>query len=135
MLSVQPDERAIVSSAQDIANLLMGEMGLLDQEHFRVVLLNTKNQVMGISELYKGSVNTAMVRVAEVFKDAIKENYPAIIAVHNHPSGNPTPSTQDIEVTSQLVEAGRLLDIEVLDHVVIGRQYLVSLKEKGLGFS
>ena len=134
LLSVQPEERIIISSPQDVANLLMGEMELLDQEHFRVVLLNTKNQVMGITELYKGNVNTAMVRVAEVFRDAIKENYPAIIAVHNHPSGNPTPSAQDVEVTSQLVEAGRLLDIEVLDHVVIGRQSIVSLKEQGQGF-
>lgn len=134
LLSVQPEERIIISSPQDVANLLMGEMELLDQEHFRVVLLSTKNQVMGITELYKGSVNTAMVRVAEVFRDAIKENYPAIIAVHNHPSGNPTPSAQDVEVTSQLVEAGLLLDIEVLDHVVIGRQSIVSLKEQGQGF-
>ena len=100
----------------------------------RVLLLNTKNQVMGISEVYKGSVNTSLVRVAEVFRDAIKENCPAIVVVHNHPSGDPTPSSQDTEVTSQLVKVGQLLDIEVLDHVVIGHQSYVSLKEKGLGF-
>ncbi|MFQ5933137.1 MAG: DNA repair protein RadC [Dehalococcoidia bacterium] len=134
LLSVQPDERAMVSSPRDIENLLKGEMSLLDQEHLRVVLLNTKNQVMGITEVYKGSVNTSMVRVSEVFRDAIKENCPAVVVVHNHPSGNPTPSAQDIEVTKQLVAAGQLLDIEVLDHVIIGDQGVVSLKEKGLGF-
>ena len=134
LLSVQPNERAVVSSPQDIANLLMPEMSLLEQEHLRVVLLNTKNQVMGIPEIYKGSVNTSMIRVSEVFRDAIKENCPAIVVVHNHPSGNPTPSAQDIEVTSQLVKSGQLLDIEVLDHIVIGHQAYVSMKEKGLGF-
>ncbi|MFQ5873019.1 MAG: DNA repair protein RadC [Dehalococcoidia bacterium] len=134
LLSVQPNDRATVSSPQDIANLLMAEMSLLDQEHLRVVLLNTKNQVMGIPEVYKGSVNTSMIRVSEVFRDAIKENCPAIVVVHNHPSGNPTPSAQDIEVTSQLIKASQLLDIEVLDHIVIGQQGFVSMKEKGLGF-
>lgn len=134
LLSIQPNERAVVSSPQDIANLLMGEMSLLDQEHLRVILLNTKNQVMGISEVYKGSVNSSMVRVSEVFRDAVRENCPAIVVVHNHPSGNPTPSPQDIEVTTKLTQAGQLLDIEVLDHVVIGQQRFVSLKEQGLGF-
>ena len=113
------------------------EMGLLEQEHLRVILLNTKNQIMGIPEVYKGSVNTSMVRVSEIFRDAIRENCPAIVVVHNHPSGDPTPSSQDVEVTSQLVEAGKLLDIDVLDHIVIGHSGdggFVSLKEQGLGF-
>ncbi len=100
--------------------------------------VNTKNQVIAIPEIYKGSVNTAMIRVSEVFRDAIRENCPAIVVVHNHPSGNPAPSAQDIEVTSRIVEAGQMLDIEVLDHIVIGHSGdngFVSMKEQGLGFS
>ncbi len=132
--SVQPNERISISNPQDVANLLMAEMSLMDQEHLRVVLLNTKNQVLSVPEIYKGSVNSSMVRVSEVFRDAIKENCPSIVVVHNHPSGNPAPSSQDVELTTHLVRAGRLLDIEVLDHIVIGQQNFVSLKEKGLGF-
>ena len=118
----------------DVANMLMAEMAFLDQEHLRVLLLNTKNQVLGISEVYKGNVNSSVIRAGEVFQEAVRSNCPSVIVVHNHPSGDPTPSQEDVQVTRQLVEAGRLLDIELLDHVVIGRQDFVSLKEKGLGF-
>ena len=136
--TLQPEERPHVASPQDIFNLLRSEMGLLEQEHLRVVLLNTKNEVIAIPEIYKGSVNTAVIRVSEVFRDAIRENCPAIVVVHNHPSGNPAPSAQDIEVTTRIVEAGQMLDIEVLDHIVIGHSGdngFVSMKEQGLGFS
>jgi DNA repair protein RadC len=134
LLSLGPGERVVVSSPQDIANLLMAEMGFLEQEHLRLVLLNTKNQVMGIPEVYRGSVNTSLIRVAELFREAVRENCPALIVVHNHPSGDPTPSAEDIAVTEQMVAAGKLLDIEVLDHLVIGGQRYVSLKERGVGF-
>jgi DNA repair protein RadC len=83
----------------------------------------------------QGSVNTSPVRIAEVFKAAIRENCAAIIVAHNHPSGDPTPSPEDVEVTRQLVAAGNLLDIEVLDHLIIGQQRFVSLRERGLGFA
>ncbi|HEX78283.1 MAG TPA: JAB domain-containing protein [Dehalococcoidia bacterium] len=134
LLSSQPQERATVHSPQDVANLLLGEMGLLEQEQLRVILLNTKNQVMDIPEVYRGSVHASLIRVGEVFREAVRQNCPAVIVVHNHPSGDPAPSTEDIEVTEQMVAAGKMLDIEVLDHIVIGQQRYVSLKERGLGF-
>ena len=132
--TAQPEERPIVRSPADIANLLQTEMGLLEQEHLRVVLLNTRNQVLGIPEVYRGSVNTSVVRIGEVFRDAVRQNVPAIVLVHNHPSGDPTPSKEDIAMTRQAIEAGRLLDVEVLDHMIIGHGRYVSLKEQGNGF-
>ena len=134
LLSTQPEERATVRSPQDVANLLLAEMGLLEQEHLRVVLLNTKNQVLAMPEVYKGSVNSAQVRVSELLREAIREGCPALIVVHNHPSGDPTTSADDIELTRQLIEAGKLLDIDVLDHIVIGGHGFVSLRERGLAF-
>jgi DNA repair protein RadC len=134
LLSSQPDERTVVKCPQDIANLLQAEMGFLEQEELRVVLLNTKNQVMGMPAIYRGSVNTSLVRVSELFREAIRQNCPALIVVHNHPSGDPSPSPEDIQVTRQAVEAGKLLNIEVLDHLIIARQSYVSLKEQGLSF-
>jgi DNA repair protein RadC len=89
---------------------------------------------VAVPQLYKGSINTSLIRVAEVFRDAVRENCPALVVVHNHPSGDPTPSPEDIKITEQMVKAGRLLDIDVLDHIIIGHQRYVSLKEKGLGF-
>ncbi|GIV67471.1 RadC family protein [Caldilinea sp.] len=134
LLATAPYERPQVRGPADVANLVMLEMGLLEQEHLRVVLLDTKNYVQRIVNVYAGSLNTAVVRVGEIFREAIRSNCAAIIVVHNHPSGDPTPSPEDVRVTEQLVEAGRLLDIEVLDHLVIGRNRYVSLKERGLGF-
>ena len=104
----------------DIASLLSAEMAYLPREELRVVLMNIKHQVVGIEELYSGSVNSALVRPAEVFGSAVKKNCPAIAVVHNHPSGDPTPSDEDIETTAKLVEWGRLLEIDLVDHVVIG---------------
>lgn len=127
-------ERPQVRSPEDVVSILQIEMGLLEQEQLRVVLLNTKNHVLGIPTVYKGSLNTSMIRVAEVFRDAIKENCASIIVAHNHPSGDPTPSPEDVRVTRDLVAAGKLLDIEVLDHLVIGRNRYVSLRQKKLGF-
>jgi DNA repair protein RadC len=127
-------EQLQVRSPADVATLLQLEMGLLEQEHLRVVLLDTKNHVVGVRDVYRGSVNTSQVRTAEVFRDAVKENCPAIVVAHNHPSGDPTPSPEDIRVTRDLVAAGKLLDIEVLDHLVIGRSKFVSLRQKKLAF-
>ena len=138
LLATTGEARVTIHSPQDVANLLMAEMAFLDQEHFRALMLNTKNQVLSISEVYKGNVSSAVVRAGEVFQEAVRSNCPAIILVHNHPSGDPTPSPEDVQVTRQLVEAGKLLDIDVLDHVIIGQAAsggFVSLKEKGLGFA
>lgn len=131
LASTQPEERPVVRSPADVAGLLLAEMGLLEQEHLRVVLLNTRNQVLAVEEVYRGSVNSSLVRAAEVLREAVKRNATAIIIVHNHPSGDPAPSPEDVQMTERLVEAGRLLDVEVLDHVVIGQQRWVSLKQLG----
>ena len=110
-------------------------MAFLPQESLRVLRLNVRNQVLGISKLYSGNVSSAVVRTAEVFRDAVRETCSSIIIVHNHPSGDPTPSSDDVRVTEQLVKAGRLLDIEVLDHIVVAQGGFVSLKDRGLGFT
>jgi DNA repair protein RadC len=133
--ATQPDAKAVVRSPADAASLLSPEMSLLEQEHLRVVLLNTRNEVMGTPEVYKGSVNASLVRTGEIFREAVRRNCSALIVVHNHPSGDPTPSADDVAMTRQMVEAGRLLDIEVLDHLIIGHGRYLSLKEQGLGFS
>ena len=134
MLVESPDERAQIRSPADAANLVMTEMGLLEQEQLRVMLLDTKNRVLATKTVYKGSLNTSLIRVGELFRDAIRANSASLIVLHNHPSGDPTPSPEDVAVTRQIVDAGKLLDVEVLDHLVIGRQRFVSLKERGLGF-
>lgn len=135
LLLAQPEQRPQISSPADVAALLMLEMSHLEQEHLRVVLLNTKNHVLKIETVYIGSINSSAVRIGEVFKAALRQNAAALIVVHNHPSGDPTPSPEDVAVTRQLVEAGKLLDVEVLDHLVIGQGRWVSLRERRLGFS
>jgi DNA repair protein RadC len=129
-----PTERLQVKSPADAANLLMLEMSQLEQEHLRTILLDSKNHVLRVHTVYVGSLNSAVVRVGELFREAVRLNCAAMIVAHNHPSGDPTPSPEDVQVTRQIVEAGKLLDITVLDHLVIGQQRWVSLKERGLGF-
>ena len=133
--SLAPEERAQISCPQDAANLVAAEMSVLPQEHLVVLLLNTRNQVVGKREIYIGTVNSSAVRPAEVLRPAVRENAPSIIVVHNHPSGDPKPSAEDVAVTRDLLSAGKLMDIELLDHLVIGQGgSFVSLKEKGLAF-
>lgn len=129
-----PEERPKITQPQDVANLIMLEMGYLKQEQLRVLCLDTKNYVVAQQVVYQGTVNSSVVRVAEVFKPAISRTCPAIVVVHNHPSGDPTPSPEDVRTTDQLRRAGELLDIELLDHVIVGQHKWVSLKERGLGF-
>jgi DNA repair protein RadC len=130
-----PAERPSINSPADAAALVQYEMSALEQERLRVILLDRRNRVLEIVEVYKGSVNSSQVRVGELFRDALRANASAVIVVHNHPSGDPTPSPDDVAVTRAVVQAGKLLDVEVLDHMVIGQGKWVSLKEKGLGFS
>ncbi|MCX6079737.1 MAG: DNA repair protein RadC [Chloroflexi bacterium] len=130
-----PEERPGINSPGDAAALVQYEMSALEQEHLRVLLLDRRNKVMEVVEVYRGSVNSSQVRVGEVFKEAIRKNASGIIVVHNHPSGDPTPSPDDVAVTRAIIQAGKLLDVEVLDHLVIGQGRWVSLKERGLGFS
>jgi DNA repair protein RadC len=134
LLIAAPDERPQITSPADAANLLMLEMGHLEQEHLRLLLLDTKNRVLASPTIYKGNVNTSVIRVSELFREAIRHNSVALIIAHNHPSGDPTPSPEDVRVTRQIFEAGKLLDVEVLDHLIIGQGHYVSLKERGLGF-
>jgi len=113
----------------------MAMLGERDQEEFYTMALNTKNYVLGMHLVYRGSVNMAQVRIAEVFREAVKQNAVAVIVAHNHPSGDATPSPEDILVTRQIVESGKLLDVDVLDHLVVSKGKWVSLRERGLGFS
>ena len=129
-----PEERPAVHSPQDAADLLRYEMSALEQEELRVVLLDNRNRLLGVDVVYRGSINSSQVRVGELFKAAIRRNAAAVIVAHNHPSGDPTPSPDDVAVTRAIVQAGKLLDIDVLDHIVIGAGKFVSLKERGLGF-
>jgi DNA repair protein RadC len=126
-----PEERPLVGSPEDVANLLQIEMAALEQEQLRVVLLDTKHRILETRTVYQGSVNQAQVRVSEVFRDAVRQNAPAIVAVHNHPSGDPTPSAADVALTIEIVAAGQLLDIELLDHLIIGQGRWLSLKRLG----
>jgi DNA repair protein RadC len=114
--------------------LLRYEIGGREQEHLVVVLLDTRNRLLRTVEVYVGSLNTSLIRIGEVFREAVRANAAAVIVAHNHPSGDPSPSPEDIAVTRALVEAGRLLDIEVLDHLIIGKDRHLSLRQAGLGF-
>jgi DNA repair protein RadC len=129
-----PEERPSIHSPSDAAALILFEMSAFEQEHLRVLYLNTRNRVLGMEDVYKGSLNSSQVRIGELFKGAIRRNAASILIAHNHPSGDPAPSPDDVAVTRAVVEAGRLLDIDVLDHLVIGQGRFVSLKEKRLGF-
>jgi len=128
------DNRPYIHSPADAANLVQFEMGQLEQEELWVIALDTRNRVIQIVKLYKGSINQSQVRVGELFKQAIRLNAANIIVVHNHPSGDPTPSPDDVAVTRQIIQAGKLMDIDVLDHIVCAGNRFVSLKDRGLGF-
>jgi DNA repair protein RadC len=128
-------DRPIINSPGDAAALVQLEMSLLEQEHLKVMLLDTRNRVLDIVEVYHGSVNSSQVRIAEVLRPVIRQNAPAFIVAHNHPSGDPTPSPDDVAVTRAIHQACRLMSIDLLDHLVIGGSRYVSLKERGLGFS
>ncbi len=129
-----PEERPVINGPEDAANLVRYDMSALEDEHLVVLLLDTRNHVIARHEVCHGSVNSSQVRIAEVFKAAIRRNATAIIVVHNHPSGDPTPSPDDVAVTRAIVQAGKLLEMDVLDHLVIGQGRFVSMKERGLGF-
>ncbi len=130
----RPEERSRIHSPEDIAALVSSEMAALDQEELRVVPLNTKNEVLRVVTVYRGSVNAAQVRVAEVFKEAVRANAPAIAIAHNHPSGDPTPSAADITLTAELASAAKILGIDLIDHLIVGDGRWVSLRRLGLGF-
>lgn len=128
------DDRPAIQTPEDVVQLIGIEMAALEQEQLRVLLLDTKHHVIAIRTVYQGSANQASVRVGELFRDAVRPNAVALVLAHNHPSGDPTPSRADVSLTVEVVAAGALLDIAVIDHVVIGSGRHVSLKRLGLGF-
>ena len=134
-LSQPQPERVQIQSPADAAQLVMAEMALLEVEHLRVILLDRRNRVKFIHELYRGSVNSAQVRIGEIYRPAVQHLASALILVHNHPSQDPTPSPDDVALTRAVVQAGVLLDIQTLDHLIIGGSQFTSLKERGLGFA
>lgn len=130
--SISAEDRPVIRSADDVASVMEPIVSLLAEERFYVLLLNTKNRVNGIHEVSVGSLNATVVHPREIFKAAILSNSAAVILVHNHPSGDPTPSPEDCHLTEQIAKAGKVLDIPVLDHVIMGDHRYTSLKEKGV---
>ena len=129
-----PTGRWIIRSPRDVADRLVVDMGRLEREELRVLSLNAKNVVQRVSTAYVGNVSASLVRVGELFRDAVRLDASGVILVHNHPSGDPTPSSDDLHLTAEAIAAGRLLDIDVLDHVVIGHDAWVSLRDRGVSF-
>lgn len=134
LLADWPTGRWTIRAPRDVAERLILQMGRLEREELRVVLLNTKNVVLRVATVYQGNVSSSLVRVGELYRDAVRLNASGIILVHNHPSGDPTPSPDDLHLTAEALAAGRLLDIELLDHLVIGHDAFVSLRERGVAF-
>lgn len=124
--------REVVKSPQDVFNLIMPELSYLKQELFKIILLDVKNQVISTPLISKGGLTSSPVHPRDVFREAIRRSSAAIILVHNHPSGDPAPSSDDIRVTKRLLNSGKIVDIEVLDHIVIGSDSFVSMKDKQL---
>lgn len=121
-----------LNSPQEVADFLMEEMRYYRKEYFKIILLNTKNQIISLEDISMGSLNSSIVHPREIFNVSIKKSAAAIILVHNHPSGDPHPSREDLEVTTRLVDAGKILGISVLDHIIVGEKKYFSFKEKGL---
>ncbi|WP_160687264.1 DNA repair protein RadC [Clostridium sp. C2-6-12] len=121
-----------INSPKDLAELLIGEMSELNQEVLKVVLLSTKNIIIGTKDVFKGSLNSSIVHPREIFKQAIDRNSASIIICHNHPSGDPTPSKEDINITLRIKECGNIIGIKLVDHIIIGNNKFISLKERGL---
>jgi len=130
------DTRPQITSPEDVERLVRFDMAALEQEEMWVLLLDTKHRLLGRPRpVYRGSVNSTSVRIAELFREAVRENAVAIVLVHNHPSGDPTPSPEDARVTADVRRAGEQLDVELLDHVIVARSGCVSLKQRRLGFA
>jgi DNA repair protein RadC len=134
LLADWPSGRLTVRAPRDLADRLILQMGRLEREELRVALLNTRNAVLSIETVYRGNVSTALVRVGELFRDAVRQHAAGLILVHNHPSGDPSPSPDDLHLTAEAVAAGRLLDVPVLDHLIIGQEAYVSLRDRGIPF-
>ena len=134
LLADWPAGRWSIRGPGDVADRLVLQMGRLEREELRVVLLDTKNHVLRVTTVYQGNVSASLVRIGELFRDAVRLNAAGVIMVHNHPSGDPTPSPDDLHLTAEALAAGRLLDIGLLDHLVIGHDAYVSMRDRGIAF-
>ena len=132
--AIRVTEKPLIERPSDAIKLFEHHLTTLTQECLQVLLLNIHNRVMDIQTIYIGSINATIVRVAEILRPAVINNSTGIIVAHNHPSGNATPSQEDIKLTQDLVQAGKTLDIAIVDHLIIGDGEWVSMREKGLGF-
>lgn len=134
LLADWPSGRWSIRGPRDVADRLILQMGRLEREELRIVILDTKNHVLRVATVYQGNVSSSLVRVGELYRDAVRLNAAGIILVHNHPSGDPTPSPDDLHLTAEALAAGRMLDIQLLDHLVIGHDAYVSMRDRGIAF-
>ena len=134
LLADWPTNNWTIRSPRDIADRLVLQMGRLEREELRVVVLNTKNVVLRVATIYQGNVASSLVRIGELYRDAVRLNAASLILVHNHPSGDPTPSPDDLHLTAEALAAGRLLDIQLLDHLIVGHDAYLSLRDRGISF-
>ena len=134
LLADWPSGRWAIRGPRDVADRLILQMGRLEREELRVVILDTKNHVLRVATVYQGNVSSSLVRVGELYRDAVRLNAAGVILVHNHPSGDPTPSPDDLHLTAEALAAGRMLDIQLLDHLVIGHDAYVSMRDRGIAF-
>lgn len=131
LYQMQTENKYCIRSPEDAAAYVMAELSQLKQEHFLALFLNVKNEVLHKQTIFIGSLNSSIVHPREIFREAVKRSAASIIVMHNHPSGNPSPSPEDIEVTKRLVEAGSIMGIDIIDHIIIGDHQFLSLKQKG----
>jgi DNA repair protein RadC len=134
LLADWPASSWTIHSPSDVADRLILQMGRLEREELRIVVLNTKNVVLRVVTVYQGNVAASLVRVGELFRDAVRLNGSSVIMVHNHPSGDPTPSPDDLHLTAGALAAGRLLDIQLLDHLIVSHDAYVSMRDRGINF-
>jgi DNA repair protein RadC len=134
LLADWPSGRWSIRGPRDVADRLILQMGRLEREELRIVILDTKNHVLRVATVYQGNVSSSLVRVGELYRDAVRLNAAGIILVHNHPSGDPTPSPDDLHLTAEALAAGRMLDIQLLDHLVIGHDAYISMRDRGIAF-
>jgi DNA repair protein RadC len=131
LISIKEKEIRRISSPEDVAELMIPEMNSFDREHFKALLLNTRNAILKIVTIAIGSLNAALVHPREIFKEAVISSAAGIVVVHNHPTGNPEPSNEDKDLTERFARCGELMGIDLVDHVIIGGNSFVSMKERG----
>lgn len=130
--TLKADSKITINSPKDIAEMLMIEMADLNQEVLKLIVLSTKNKIIKVKDVFKGTLNSSLIHPREIYCEAIKSSGASIIICHNHPSGDPNPSEEDINITLRLIECGKIIGINLLDHIIVGDKKYLSLKEKGI---